>query len=43
MYASEMWTLRKEETDRLNAFEIWVWRRILKISWMGRVINVEVL
>ena len=30
-------------TDRLNAFEMWVWRRILKISWMERVRNVEVL
>jgi len=26
-YASETWTLRKQEIDRLNAFEIWIWRR----------------
>jgi len=43
LYASESWTLREEEKRRLNAFEMWVWRRIEKISWMERITNEEVL
>ena len=31
-FANERWALQKYETDRLKAFQMWVWRRILKIS-----------
>ena len=42
-FANERWSLRKYETERLNDFQMWVWRRILKVSWMERVTNMEVL
>jgi len=42
LYAAEMWTLT--QTDRrLEAFEMWIWRRMEKISWLDKVINEEVL
>ena len=43
LYGSETWSLKTEERRRINAFEIWVWRRIEKISWMDHVKNEEVL
>ena len=33
LYATETWTYRKEDIRRLEAFEIWVWRRMEKVSW----------
>ena len=43
MYGSESWTITEEMRRRLDAFEMWCYRRILKISWTDRVTNVEVL
>jgi hypothetical protein len=43
LYGSETWTLRKEDIKRLEAFEMWVWRRMEKISWTERKTNEEVL
>ncbi len=43
LYASETWTLRKEDIKRLEAFEMWIWRRMEGISWMERKTNEEVL
>ena len=43
MYGCETWTLRKEEIDRLNAFEMWLWRRMEKVSWTDKKTNEEVL
>jgi exonuclease III len=43
LYGCETWTMKKEERDRLNAFEMWVWRRMEKISWKDRVTNEQVL
>ena len=43
LYGAETWTLRREEEKRLEAFEMWVWRRMEKISWTDKVKNVEVL
>lgn len=43
MYGSETWTLRKEEKRRLEAFEMWVWRRMTKVSWTDKKTNEEVL
>jgi len=41
LYAVETWTLT--QTDRRNAFEMWIWRRMEKISWLDKVTNGEVL
>jgi hypothetical protein len=43
LYAAETWTLRKEEIRRLNALEMWLWRRMEKISWTEKKSNEEVL
>ena len=43
LYGCETWILRKEEIDRLNAFEMWLWRRIEKINWSDKITNKEVL
>jgi len=43
LYCCETWTLRTEERRRLEAFEMWVWRKLLKISWKDKVTNEEVL
>lgn len=43
LYGSESWTLRKAEEKRLEAFEMWCWRRILRLSWMMKVTNEAVL
>src|SRR6476619_4728755 len=43
LYECETWTKRKEEINRLNAFEMWVWRRMGKVSWMDKRINEQVL
>ena len=43
LYGSETWTMTKEDTCRLAAFEMWIWRRVLKISWTEHKTNEEVL
>jgi hypothetical protein len=42
-YGAETWTLKKEDSRRLNAFEMWIWRRMEKISWKDKITNEEVL
>jgi exonuclease III len=42
MYGSESWTMRKRERERIDAFENWCWRRILRISWMAKRTNASV-
>ena len=42
LYGSETWTLRKEDIKRLEAFEMWIWRRMEKISWTEKITNEEV-
>jgi len=39
LYGSETWTLRKEEIRRLEAMEMWLWRRMEKISWTEKVVE----
>src|SRR6476619_5568183 len=39
LYGCETWTMRKKEINRLNAFEMWVWRRMGKVSWMDKRTN----
>jgi len=39
LYAAEMWTLTQTDRRRLEAFKIWIWRRMEKISWLDKVTN----
>ena len=43
MYAAEAWKMRKVDTQRLEAFEMWCWRKMFKISYKEHVTNDEVL
>ena len=43
LYASETWTLNKDLENRINAFELWIYRRMLKISYVDRITNEQVL
>jgi hypothetical protein len=43
LYGSETWTLGEAEKKRIVAFEMWCYRRMLKIPWVDRVTNEEVL
>ena len=43
MYGYENWTIRKAEHRRSNAFELWCWRRLLRVSWTARRSNQSIL
>jgi len=43
LYGSETWTLIKEDIKCIQAFEMWIWRKMEKISWTAHVSNEEVL
>src|SRR5580698_10282718 len=43
LYGSETWALKKDEIQRLNALEMWIWRRMEKVSYKNRKTNEEVL
>src|SRR6188508_1292109 len=43
MYGCETWTLQKTEIDKLQALEMWIWRRIENISWEQKTRNEEVM
>jgi len=43
LYGSETWTMRKEDIKKIEAFEMWIWRRMEKISWTEHKTNEEVL
>lgn len=43
LYGTEAWTLSEASMKKLEAFEMWCYRRILRISWVDRVTNIEVL
>ena len=43
LYGSETWTMGKNERKKVDAFELWCWRRILRVSWMERKTNAWVL
>lgn len=42
-YAAETWTIHKADRRRIDAFEMWVWRRMLRIPWTARRTNISVL
>ena len=39
MYGCESWTVKKAEYRRIDAFELWCWRRLLRVSWTARRSN----
>ena len=43
MYGCESWTLKKAEHQRIDAFELWCWRRLLKVPWTARRSNQFIL
>ena len=43
MYACESWTIKKAECRRINAFELWCWRRLLRVPWTARRSNQSIL
>lgn len=43
MYGVETWTLKKNHIDKIQAFEMWCYRRMWRISWTDRISNIEVL
>ena len=43
MYGCESWTIKKAEWSRINAFELWCWRRLLRVPWSARRSNQSIL
>ena len=43
MYGCENWTVKKAECQRIDAFELWCWRRLLGVSWTARRSNQSIL
>ena len=43
MYGCESWTVKKAECQRVDAFELWCWRRLLRIPWTARRSNQSIL
>ena len=43
MYEYESWTMKKAECGRVDTFELWCWRRLLRVSWTERVSNQSIL
>ena len=43
MYGCESWTVKKAERQRIDAFELWCWRRLLRVPWTARKSNQSIL
>ena len=43
MYECESWTVKKAECRRIDAFELWCWRRLLRVPWTARSFNQFIL
>ena len=43
MYGCESWTVKKAERQRIDAFELWCWRRLLRVPWTARRSNKSIL
>ena len=43
MYGCESWTIKKAEHQRIDAFELWYWRRLLRVPWTARRSNQSLL
>ena len=43
LYGCESWTVKKTECQRIDAFELWCWRRLLRVPWTARRSNQSIL
>ena len=43
MYGCESWTIKKAECQRIDAFELWCWRKLLRVPWTARRSNQSIL
>ena len=43
MYGCESWTIKKAEHQRIDAFELWCWRKLLRVTWTARRSNQSIL
>ena len=43
MYGCESWTVKKAERERIGVFELWCWRRLLRVPWTARRSNQSIL
>ena len=43
MYGCENWAIKKAESQRIDAFELWCWRRLLRVLWTARRSNLSIL
>ena len=43
MYECESWTIKKAECQRIGAFQLWYWRRLLRAPWTARILNQSIL
>ena len=43
MYRCESWAIKKAECQRIDAFELWCWRRLLRVLWTARTSNESIL
>ena len=43
MYGCESWTVKKAECQRIDAFELWYWRRLLRVPWTTKISNQSIL
>jgi len=43
MYGCESWTMKKAEHQRIDAFELWCWRKLLRVPWTARRSNQSIL
>ena len=43
MYGCESWTIKKPESQRIDAFELWCWRRLLRVPWTAKRSNQSIL
>ena len=43
MYGCESWTIKKAERRKIDAFELWCWRRLLRVPWIARRTNQSIL
>ena len=43
MYGCERWTIKKAEHQRIDAFELWCWRKLLRVPWTARRSNQSIL
>ena len=43
MYGCESWTIKKAEHQRIDAFKLWCWKRLLRVPWTARRLNQSIL